>query len=157
MGSIEHTSNKSRYTPWIVVGAVLLVLAVMLAGSAMHREGGQDLLQVLSGAYPRLAACPDFTRMSPADGGVCLTLTDGTEQYVPMPAEFTALFGRRWPHPFRLIYGWKAGDDVYFVTGGAVDDNWGYVVSGDAAVGTEGLHVLKRVGGNAWYFSTVAE
>ena len=157
MGILKHTTDKSRFIPWTLAGAALLVLGVVLAGSTVCREAEQELLQVLSRAYPQLAACPDFTHMQPAEGGVLLTLTDGTEQYVPMPAEFTALFSRGRLHPVGLIYGWKTGDDVYFVTAGAVDDRWGYVFSGDSAVGMEGLHVLRRVGGHAWRFSTMEE
>ena len=48
----------------------------------------------------------------------------------------------------------KAGDDVFFVTGGAVDDEWGYVITGDSAVGMNGLWQLERVDGHVYRFST---
>ena len=134
-----------------------LALTVTLTCNALRREGEQELLQTLGEAYPQLAACPDFTRMRPEEGGLRLYLTDGTEQVVPLPAEVMAHFERPWWRRFRLLGGWKAGDDVYFITGGAVDDCWGYVVSGDASVGTEGLNVLRRAGGHVCYFSTMAE
>lgn len=160
-GIRKTTSYKSRNTPRDVIKLILLtglaLLAAVLIGSAMKPGGERALLHTLGGSYSLLAQQPDFTRMQMAEGGVLLTLTDGTERFVPMPVEFTALFGRGWLNPFRLVYGWKVGDDVYFVTAGAVDDRWGYVFSGDSSVGTEGLNVLKRVGGNAWYFSTRAE
>ena len=161
MGILKHTSNRTRKAPrrkltLILLTGVVLIAAVLI-GTALKPKAERALLHTLGGSYSLLAQQPDFTRMQPAEGGVLLTLTDGTEQHVSLSAEFTALFGRMWLHPFRLVGGWKAGDDVYFITGGAVDDCRGYVFSRDAAVGTEGLNVLKRVGGHAWYFSTMAE
>ena len=135
----------------------LALIAAVLIGSAIRQEAEQALQHKLGGCYNLLAQQPDFTRMQPAAGGVLLTLTDGTELHVPMPEEFAALFGRGWLHPGGVIGGWKAGDDVYFITAGAVDDIWGYVFSGDDAVGLVGLNVLRRVGGNVWYFSSKAE
>ena len=135
----------------------MALIAAVLIGTSLKAKAERALLHTLGGSYSLLAQQPDFTRMQPAEGGVLLTLTDGTELHVPMPAEFEALLRRGWLHPVGLIGGWKAGDDVYFITGGAVDDVWGYVFSGDDAVGLEGLHVLRRVGGNAWYFSSKAE
>ena len=48
----------------------------------------------------------------------------------------------------------KTGDDVFFITGGAVDDETGYVITGDSEVCMEGLHHIERVGGNIFRFST---
>ena len=49
----------------------------------------------------------------------------------------------------------KAGDDVFFITSGAVDDEWGYVISGDSAVCMDGLWCLNRVAGHVYSFSTM--
>ena len=68
VGILKHTTDKSRFIPWTLAGAALLVLGVVLAGSTVCREAEQELLQVLSRAYPQLAACPDFTHMQPAEG-----------------------------------------------------------------------------------------
>ena len=48
----------------------------------------------------------------------------------------------------------KSGDDVFFITGGAVDDAWGYVITGDAAVCMEGLWHVDRISGSVYRFST---
>lgn len=151
--------RRIRWGRTALAAAVLLVV-LLLAGLMIReqRESGEAaLLQELNAAYATLSAQPDFTRMKAEGEWVRLYLTDGTEQAVSLPVDILPRFGLPWGHPFRLSGGWKTGDDVFFITGGAVDDCWGYVISEDEEVSLEGLNVLRRIGGNAWYFSTIAE
>ena len=146
----------------VALAAVVLVMLSMLAGGIIRecRESAEEaLVRDLNAAYDALAAQPDFIRMRAEEGLLSLTLADGTVLQIPADAALLGRFSRPWPDAFRLIGGWKSGDDVYFITGGAVDDRWGYVLSGDDAIGTQGLMHLRRVlsGGGAWYFSTMAE
>ena len=139
----------------------LVLLAIVLIGGLAVREWRERekmaFLRDLYAAHEVLAAQPDFVRMKAEGEWVRLYLADGTEQAVGLPSESLARSLLPWWHPFRLLGGWKSGDDVFFITGGAADDCWGYVVSADDAVCMEGLHVLRREGGRVWYFSTMAE
>ena len=139
--------------------ALLLALALIAGGleRKWHKSEEMALLQDLRAAHKMLSAQPDYTRMKAEGEWVRLYLTDGTEQVIGLPVDLLARSVLPWWHPFRLSGGWKCGDDVFFITGGAVDDCWGYVLSADAEVSLEGLNVLRRVGGNVWYFSTMME
>lgn len=49
----------------------------------------------------------------------------------------------------------KDGDRIFFVTGGAVDDDWGYVfINNDADSVMNGIRRLEWVGGNLYHYST---
>lgn len=151
--------KRIRWGRVMVILALLLAL-VLMAGLIVQewRESEEmALLQELHTAHEELFAQPDFTRMKAEGEWVRLYLADGTEKVISLPVDLLARSILPWWHPFRLSGGWKCGDDVFFITGGAVDDCWGYVLSADAEVSLEGLNVLRRVGGNAWYFSTMAE
>ena len=144
-----------------VIVAFVLLLALVIVAGLIEREWREReemaLLQELDAAHEVLVAQPDFIRMKAEGEWVRLYMTDGTEQAIGLPVDLIARSMLPWGHPFRLVGGWKCGDDVFFITGGAVDDCWGYVLSADAEVSLDGLNTLRRVGWNAWYFSTMAE
>lgn len=147
---------------WRRVAAVLILLLALAAVAVwIERDWREDqemaFLRELRTAHEAFAAQPDFVRMKVEGEWVRLYLADGTEQVVSLPVDLLTRSMLPWWHPFRLAGGWKCGDDVFFITGGAVDDCWGYVLSADAEISLEGLNVLRRVGGYAWYFSTMAE
>lgn len=143
------------------LGVIALLLVVALFAGVLIRQWRADaeaeLLQELYAAHQVLVQQPDFIRMKAEGEWLRLLLADGTERVIGSPTDMLSRFMRPWPHPYRLVGGWKNGDDVFFMTGGAVDDCWGYVVSESAEVPMDGLHVLRRVGGNVYYFSTMAE
>lgn len=137
---------------------VLLTTAATLAALVIREQHERDalsFLQDLQTVYGVLAEQPDFRRMRAEGEWLRLYLADGTELCVGVPAELSERFAMPWPNAFHLCGGWKVGDDVFFITGGAVDDCWGYVLTADDAVSMEGLHQLKRVGGGTFRFSTV--
>lgn len=147
---------------WIAVGvaAVLLLGIAWVAGQIIREEkerGREILLQELMRMQDALADEPDFIRMKTDVDGLRLYMTDGTERLTDVPPEMLARFDRPWWDEYRLAGGWKRGDDVFFITGGAVDDCWGYVISDDDGVCVDGLMQLQRAGGSAWYFSTMAK
>lgn len=144
-----------------VLGVLALLLVVVLCAGVLIRQwrtGAEaELLQELYAAHQVLVQQPDFIRMKAEGEWLRLILTDGTERMIGSPTDMLSRFMLPWPHPYRLVGGWKSGDDVFFMTGGAVDDCWGYVVSEDMEIPMDGLHILRRVGGDVYYFSTMAE
>lgn len=49
----------------------------------------------------------------------------------------------------------KDDNRIFFVTGGAVDDEWGYVfINNDADSVLNGIRRLERISGNLYYYST---
>lgn len=151
--------RRIRWRRVLIVLALLLALAFVtgLIVRDWRKSEEMALIQELYTAHEVLSAQPDFTRMKAEGEWVRLYLTDGTERAIGLPVDLLARSMLAWWHPFRLAGGWKCGDDVFFITGGAADDCWGYVISADSEVSLEGLNVLRRVGARAWYFSTMAE
>lgn len=148
----------------VVIAALICIVLLASAWAVaalvirdQHERGELDLLQELWAAYGILAERPDFIRMRPEGEWLRLYMQDGTELCVSVPKDFASRFDLPWHDAFRLSGGWKQGDDVFFITGGAVDDCWGYVLTADDAVSMEGLHQLDRVGGGAFRFSTMKE
>ena len=144
----------------ILAGVLFLLTAAGIISMILrdrHERDERSLLQELREAYVVLAEQPDFQRMQAEGEWLRLYLEDGTERCVSVPVDFASRFDLPWPNAFRLCGGWKVGDDVFFITGGTVDDCWGYVLTADGAVSMEGLHQLARVGGGAFRFSTMSE
>ena len=59
----------------------------------------------------------------------------------------------------KFIYARKDGPVVYFITWGAVDDEWGIMFINDHEADNilEGVHQVNRVGGNAYEYSTMSK
>ena len=59
----------------------------------------------------------------------------------------------------KFIGAHKDGPVVYFITGGAVDDEWGIMFVNDHEADDilEGVHQVNRIGGNAYEYSTMSK
>ena len=134
--------------------AVLFVAAFILASISLRSDPWLEAdIRTWQSAYDDLAALPDFEYVSAqGDGSFLLHSYGEPDQSAALPSSIADML-----HDRDLLGLRKNGDDVFFITGGAVDDCWGYVVSADDAVCMEGLHVLRREGGRVGYFSTRAE
>ncbi|WP_341278977.1 hypothetical protein [Paenibacillus sp. FSL H8-0537] len=51
----------------------------------------------------------------------------------------------------------KEDDHIFFMLGGSVDDHYGILYTSSNSVNMEGISVLKRLSGNAYYYSTSFE
>lgn len=101
-------------------------------------------------AYDDLAALPDFEYVSAqGDGSFLLHNVGEPDQSAVLPESIADML-----HDRDLLGLRKVGDDVFFITSGAVDDEWGYVISGDSTVCMDGLWHLDRVDGHVYRFST---
>ena len=135
------------------VAAALLIASLWIyAGIALQENPWLEAdIRIWRSAYNELAALPDFAYVSPRDdGSFFLSSPDMPDQSAVLPETIADML-----HDRDLLGLRKAGDDVFFVTGGAVDDEWGYVITGDSAVGMNGLWQLERVDGHVYSFSTM--
>ena len=98
---------------------ILLVLgsAALLAGMLTNNghAGEEALLTRLSAASAELDAYPDFSHAHVENGSLILTYRDAS-------VELLSLSGSLGVFRSDVQYAWKSGGDVYFITGGAVDD-----------------------------------
>lgn len=134
------------------VAVVLLTVLVYVFGCvAMLDDPWLEAdMRAWQSAYPALAALPDFDWLSEqADGSFLLHRAGGADQSAVLPEEIADML-----HGRDLLGLRKSGDDVFFITSGAVDDEGGYVITGDSQVNMDGLHHIERVGGNIFRFST---
>lgn len=131
--------------------AVLYLLVYVLGCMAIHDDPWLEAdIRTWQAAYPALAELPDFDRLSAQpDGSFLLHKYGEPDQSAMLPEDMAEMLRER-----DVLHLRKSGDDVFFTTGGAVDDEWGYVITGDDAVFMEGLWHLDRVGGNVYAFST---
>lgn len=135
------------------VAVVVLVIGLfILAGMAIQENPWLEAdIRIWQAAYDDLAALPDFAYVSAQDDGSFLLHNDGEpDQSATLPEAIADML-----HARDLLGLRKSGDDVFFITSGAVDDEWGYVISRDSAVDMDGLWHLDRVDGNVYRFSTM--
>lgn len=131
---------------------VLFVIVWGLACMAIQDDPWLEAdIRTWQSAYPALAELPDFDWVSAQpDSSFLLHKYGAADQATVLPEDVAEMLRQR--DVLRLR---KSGDDVFFTTGGAVDDEWGYVITGDEAVSMEGLWHLERVGGSVYRFSTM--
>lgn len=135
----------------LVTGCFAVVtLFVLLCMSVRDDPWLEADIRTWQSAYPALAELPDFDRLSAQpDGSFLLHKYGEPDQSAVLPEDIAEMLRER-----DVLHLRKSGDDVFFTTGGAVDDEWGYVITGDDAVSMDGLWHLERVGGNVYAFST---
>ena len=135
----------------LVTGCFAVVtLFVLLCASVRDDPWLEADIRIWQSAYPALAELPDFDRLSAQpDGSFLLHKYGEPDQSAVLPEAIAEMLRER-----DVLHLRKSGDDVFFTTGGAVDDEWGYVITGDDAVFMDGLWHLERVGGNVYAFST---
>ena len=127
--------------------AVLVYLFIAVIG---RQQTTQARLQFFLADYPALAELPDFTYVTAKEDGFLLCTPGMTSTVAQLPGNIAAMLRNR-----DLLNLRKTGDDVFFITSGAADDEWGYVITQDDAVSMEGLWHLDRVGSNIFSFSTM--
>ena len=134
-----------------IAAVLLVVLCYVLGLMAVYEDPWlQADIRTWQAAYPALAALPDFIWVSDQpDGSFLLHKYGEPDQAAALPQEIAGMLQDR-----DLLGLRKIGDDVFFLTAGAVDDEWGYVITGDTDVCMEGLATLERVGNGVFRFST---
>lgn len=145
-----------RFLAYLLLGgfvttAVLFILVwILLCISVQEDPWLKADIRIWQSAYDDLAALPDFEYVSAQDdGSYLLHSPDMPEQSAQLPQAIADML-----HDRDLLGLRKSGDDVFFITSGAVDDEWGYVITGDSAVCMDGLWHLERVDGHVYRFST---
>lgn len=146
-----------RFLAYLLIGGcvavvVLFVAAFVLASISLRSDPWLEAdIRTWQSAYDDLAALPDFEYVSAQeDGSFLLHDDDKPAQSATLPEAIADMLNGR-----DLLGLRKRGDDVFFITGRAVDDEFGYVITGDNCVRMEGLWHLDRVGGNIYKFSTM--
>jgi len=146
-----------RFLAWLLIGgwmavAVLFVAAFILASISLRSDPWLEAdIRTWQSAYDDLAALPDFEYVSAQeDGSFLLHDYDKPARSATLPKAIADMLDDR-----DLLGLRKRGDDVFFITGRAVDDEFGYVISGDDCVSMNGLWRLERVVGNIYEFSTM--
>lgn len=140
--------KKRRILALLFIAAVLLILLLCLRTHDLRQKEAN--IRTWQAAYPALAELPDFDWLSDQEDGSFLLHKYGEpDQSAVLPEEIADML-----HDRELLGLRKSGNDVYFITSGALDDEWGYVITGDEAVCMEGLRTLERVGGSVYRFST---
>ena len=136
---------------WSVLCVLFVVVMYVLGCMAVHDDPWlQADIRTWQAAYPELAALPDFDWVSDEpDGSYTLHRYGEPDRSAALPEEIAHMLRGR-----DLLGLRKTGDDVFFITGGAVDDEVGYVITGDTDVCMEGLATLERVGNGIFRFST---
>lgn len=145
-----------RLLAYLLVGGcfavvALFVAALILASISLRNDPWLEAdRRIWQAAYDDLISLPDFEYVSDqGDGSFLLCSYDEPAQSATLPEAIADMLQDR-----DLLNLRKQGDDVFFITGGAVDDEWGYVISGDSAVCMDGLWHLDRVDGHMYRFST---
>ena len=146
-----------RFLAYLLVGGcifvvVLFVAALILASISLQNDPWLEAdIRIWQATYDELAALPDFEYVSDQDdGGFLLHSYGEPDQAAVLPAAIADML-----HERDLLGLRKSGDDVFFITSGAVDDEFGYVISGDSCVDMDGLWHLDRVDGCVYEFSTM--
>ena len=134
---------------WIAV--TLIILALLFVATAIHDNQPEAHFRTYQAAYPALAALPDFDWLSDQpDGSFLLRRYGEPDRPAVLPEDIADMLRARDVLGLR-----KTGDDVFFIIGGAADDEWGYVITANADVYIEGLWQLDRVGSGVYEFSTM--
>ena len=138
---------------------ILMVLgsAVLLLGMITNNghAGEEALLSRLSAASAELDAHPDFVHAHAENNSLVLTYADASVELLTLSGSLDV---------FRsdVIWAWKSGGDLYFITGGAVDDVWGYVLTRDRTLSLGDVKTLEATawsppGYRSYAFSTLKE
>ena len=134
---------------WIAVS--LIMIALLFVSITLHNHQTEALLCTLQATYPVLSSLPDFDWLSAQpDGSVLLHKYGEPDQPAILPEDIANMLRTR-----KLLSLRKTGDDVFFITGGAADDEWGYVITTDDTVHMEGLWHLDRIKNRVYHFSTM--
>ena len=132
----------------LIVGCFVMV--GLLCASVREDPWLEADIRTWQDAYPVLAELPDFDWLSiQPDSTFLLHKYGEVDQSAVLPEAIADMLRERDVLGMR-----KSGDDVFFITGGAVDDAWGYVITEDAAVCMEGLWHVDRISGSVYRFST---
>jgi len=149
--------KAQRVLAYLLIGGcfavvvVFVALYVLLCASVREDPWLEADIRTWQSAYPALAELPDFDWLSAQpDGSFLLHKYGEPDQSALLPGDIADMLRER-----DLLGLRKSGDDVFFITSGAVDDERGYVITGDEAVCMEGLWQLDRVGGSVYQFSTM--
>lgn len=141
-----------KFLAYLLIAGCIAVVAlfVLLCMSVRDDPWLEADIRTWQSAYSSLAELPDFDWVSAQpDGGFLLHKYGEADQVAILPEAIAAMLRERDVLGMR-----KSGDDVFFITGGAVDDAWGYVITEDAAVCMEGLWHVDRISGSVYRFST---
>lgn len=142
-----------KFLAYLLVAGCFAVVTLFVLFCADVREDPwlEADIRTWQSAYPALAELPDFDRLSAQpDGSFLLHKYGEPDQSAVLPEAIAEMLRER-----DVLHLRKSGDDVFFTTGGAVDDEWGYVITGDDSVCMEGLWQLDKVGGSVYKFSTM--
>ena len=146
-----------KFLAYLLIGGciavvVLFVIVWIMACMAIQDDPWLEAdIRTWQSAYPALAELPDFDWVSAQpDGSFLLHKYGEADQVAVLPESIATMLRKR-----DLLGLRKFGDDVFFTTANAVDDEWGYVITGDEAVCMEGLWHLDRVGDSVYQFSTM--
>ena len=132
----------------LIVGCFVMV--GLLCASVREDPWLEADIRTWQSAYPFLAELPDFDWLSiQPDSTFLLHKYGEADQSAALPEAIADMLRERDVLGMR-----KSGDDVFFITGGAVDDAWGYVITEDAAVCMEELWHVDRISGSVYRFST---
>lgn len=136
----------------LLAGCIAVVVLYMLLCMSVRNDPWLEAdIRTWQSAYPALAELPDFDWLSAQpDGSFLLHKYGEPDQSAVLPEAIAEMLRER-----DVLHLRKSGDDVFFTTGGAVDDEWGYVISADDSVCMEGLWQLDKVGGSVYKFSTM--
>ena len=146
----------SHQTGLIRILMVLGSAALLLGMLTNNGHAGEDaLLSRLSAASAELESHPDFSHAHAENGSLVLTYADAS-------VELLSLSGSLDVFRSDVHYAWKSGGDVYFITGGAVDDVWGYVLTRDRTLSLGEIKTLEATaytppGYRCYAFSTLKE
>ena len=137
---------------FLTLGAAILVAVLVFLFSVATGRQQADTARLLTfqTAYPELAELPDFAYITVTEDSFLLCTPDTTSTVAQLPPAIAAML-----HDRDLLNLRKTGDDVFFITSGAADDEWGYVITQDDAVSMDSLWHLDRVDSNIFYFSTM--
>ena len=141
-----------KFLAYLLIAGCIAVVAlfVLLCMSVRDDPWLEADIRTWQSAYSSLAELPDFDWVSAQpDGGFLLHKYGESDQSAVLPEAIADMLRERDVLGMR-----KSGDDVFFITGGAVDDAWGYVITEDAAVCMEGLWHVDRISGSVYRFST---
>lgn len=146
-----------QFLAYLLVGGciavvVLFVAALILASIFLQNDPWLEAdICTWQAAYDELTALPDFEYVSVREDGSFLLHSYGEPaQSAVLPPSIADML-----HERDLLGLRKSGNDVFFITSRAVDDEFGYVISRDSCVDMDGLWHIERVDSTVYQFSTM--
>lgn len=120
--------------------------AVLLVVAWGYGEGSKTNVDDFSEIYHEIADV-DFCSGKLLDKTLILYDKNGTE--------IMSLRGEKYDRvEFDTVRKDPVTNQVMFVTGGSVDDEYGVLYEGKYGVDMDGIHRIERIGGNSFYFQT---